>query len=70
MNSLKPELLREAIDDSGITMTNMAKKIGISRESLYNKLEKKSEFSVSEINSIQQILHLSNSARDVIFFGK
>ena len=51
-------------------MTNMAKKIGISRESLYNKLEKKSEFSVSEINSIQQILHLTNSARDVIFFGK
>lgn len=70
MNSLKPELLRKAIDDSGITMTNMAKKIGISRESLYNKLEKKSEFSVSEINSIQQILHLTNSARDVIFFGK
>lgn len=69
MNSLNSIKLREYISDSGITMTAIARKMGISRESLYNKVDKKTEFSVSEINKLTGILGLNPSDRDCIFFG-
>ena len=69
MNSLNAKELKKVIKTSGITMTSIAERIGITRETLYNKMEKKSEFSASEICAIQSILGISNAERDAIFFG-
>lgn len=64
------ELLKEKIDDSGMTMVALAKKSGILRETLYNRLNKKGEFTASEIVSLTECLHLSTDDRENIFFTK
>ena len=63
------ELLRTTIDKSGISLTFIAEKMNISRESLYNKLSGSTEFKVSEITGLAGILRLSNKKRDNIFFS-
>ena len=70
MNSLNTVRLRSAIDESGITITALAKKMGISRESLYNKIDRKTEFTASEIGIVSNALHLTSESRDAIFFGE
>ena len=69
MNSLNSNSLKKAIEDSGMTMTALARIIGISRESLYNKVDRRTEFTASEICRMSNALHLSNESRDAIFFG-
>lgn len=64
------ELLREKMTDSGMTVTAIARKSGILRETLYNRLNGKSEFSASEIVSLTNVLHMSKEERDEIFFGE
>lgn len=63
-------MLRAKIQDSGMTLTAIAKKSGINRETLYNKLNGTSDFKASEIMGISETLRLSNSERDRIFFTK
>ena len=64
------KLLNQAIVDSGITITALAKKVGIKRATLYNKLNGKSEFTGTEIVKLTDVLHLSDDLRDQIFLGK
>lgn len=64
------EKLDNAISKSGITITAIAIKLGITRECFYKKLNNKTEFKASEIASMQNILGLSNEERDAIFFAK
>lgn len=64
------KLLSEKIYNSGISISFIARKIGISREGLYKKLHNQTEFKASEISCIKEILHLSNQERDEIFFAK
>ena len=61
-------MLSEVISDSGITITAIARKLGITREGFYKKLNNETEFKASEIVSMQNILGLSNKKRDAIFF--
>ena len=68
MTDLK--LLRERIEDSGITMTALAKKAGITRVTLYNRFNGKGDFTASEMVAIADMLHLTNKERDNIFFAK
>ncbi len=63
------QLLDEKIKDSGMTITAIAKKSGILRATLYNKKSGKSEFSASEITKLTEVLHLSKSEREKIFFA-
>jgi len=67
---LNVKLLQEVVSESGISITNIAKKMKLSREGLYQKLSGKTEFKVSEIEAITAILHLDNRRRDSIFFEK
>ncbi len=60
--------LKNVIESKGISMTFIAKKIGISRESLYNKVQGKTEFKASEIVKISSLLSLTNKEREMIFF--
>lgn len=62
------ELLKKKISESGISISHIAKKIGISREGLYKKINNISEFKASEIFAIKEILNLSAEERDDIFF--
>lgn len=63
------EILRKKIDASGITYTAVAEKIGVSRETLYNRLGEKSEFKASEIASLTDMLRLKKAEQDAIFFS-
>ena len=62
-------MLNEEIVDSGITITAIARKLGITREGLYKKINNETEFKASEILSMQKILNLTNKKRDSIFFA-
>lgn len=63
------EALKDRMDDSGMTMTAIANKSGISRVTLYNKLDGRGEFKVSEISALCRVLHMSDLERDSIFFN-
>ena len=62
--------LKKKIDDSGMTMTAIAKKSGIARETLYNRLDNVGEFTASEIVGLSHALSLTKHERDVIFLNK
>lgn len=64
------KMLSDEITDSGMTITAIAKKIGITREGFYKKLNNETEFKASEISALQKILRLTNKKRDKIFFAK
>ena len=64
------ELLRETIDNSGISIIFIANKMGVFRESVYNKLSGTTKFKVSEITSISQALNLDDKKRNAIFLNK
>lgn len=63
------ECLKEKIKDSGMTMVAVAKKSGILRETLYNRLNGVGEFTASEIVSLAKTLGLSKEERDNIFLS-
>lgn len=60
-------LLNEKIQESGMTVVSIARKTGLSRETIYNRLKGKGEFTASEIVSLTDVLHLSKADRDDIF---
>lgn len=61
------EKLREVINSSGITITALSGRLGISRGSLYKKLEN-GDFKVSEARKLGKIFRLSNEEMLAIFF--
>ena len=63
------ELLRQKMKDSGMSMTAIAKKSGILRETLYNRLNGIGEFTASEIVGLTEALHLTTDEREKIFFA-
>ena len=64
------DLLNKRIRDSGMTITAIAEKSGILRETLYNKLNGSVDFKASEILRISKTLNLSIEDRDSIFFAE
>lgn len=68
MTDLK--LLKRRIDESGMTMVAISQKTGILRETLYNRLNGKGEFTASEIVALSKVLTLSTVERSEIFFGE
>lgn len=62
------DLLKKKIFESGMTVTAIARKTGILRETLYNRM-KSGNFRSSEIVILTKVLHLSLNERDNIFFA-
>lgn len=62
--------LRQKINDCGISITFIADKCGITRETLYNRFKGKGEFTVSEVVALTELLHLSKEERDEIFLRR
>ena len=63
-------LLEMVITRSQISKRDLAKKLGISEQGLYNKLNGISEFNASEIRTLTDELSLSAQEREDIFFAK
>lgn len=63
-------MLKNHIDDSGMTMVAVAEKSGIKRETLYNRLNGIGEFTASEISGLRSALRLSSKQSEQIFFTK
>lgn len=61
------EKLKEKIKDSGMTVTAIAEKSNMLRETLYNRLDGRGEFKASEIVSLSDTLRLTKSEREDIF---
>lgn len=63
------ELLKQVIEESGVTITWLANKVGCSRPRIYKILDG-GETTASEIQSISNALKLTDSTRNKIFFAK
>lgn len=61
------DLLREFIDRSDISLTNIAKRLGITYVALNNKLKGKYAFSLDESLQLKRILDLTQSEWDAVF---
>ncbi|MBQ8697931.1 MAG: hypothetical protein IJ521_02885, partial [Schwartzia sp.] len=59
----------QKIDESGLKIYFIAKKIGISYQGLLNKMRNESEFKASEIQALSEILRLSAEEKMKIFFA-
>lgn len=68
--NIDTELLAKAIDASGIKSSHFADTLGISRQSFNNKCRGKSQFKLSEVYVMGDLLKLSNEKKDEIFFPK
>lgn len=63
-------LLNAKINEMKIPITSIADKMGISRHTLYSKLDGKRSFKIDEVQKICDILKLTNRERTQIFFDK
>ena len=61
------ELFRKKIRETGVTISFVAEKSGILRETLYNRMAS-GEFKASEITELTKVLRLTKEERDKIFF--
>lgn len=61
--------LNSKIDEIDIPIATIANKMGISRQSLYLKLNGRREFKTSEMLKICEILRLTIEERNHIFFA-
>lgn len=63
------ELLSKLIKDSGLKLQFIAEKMGISRSSLNNKIQNRTEFRTGEIESLCSILGINTiEERHRVFF--
>lgn len=63
------ELLKCKIHESGMTMTAIAEKSGVLRETIYNRMNGKGDFTASEIVRLSKTLRLTKPERDKIFLS-
>lgn len=61
------ERLSAIIEDSGMTITAIASKAGITRTTLYSRLNGIGDWKVKEMKGITKVLRLTKAERDEIF---
>ena len=64
------ELLRTYIQDSGLKISSLAAKIGMTRQSLHAKLRGNRSFTQSEIMALKIALHMDDDDFIRIFFAE
>lgn len=65
------ELLRAKIQESGLKLSHIAKRLGLTPYGLANKINNRTEFKPSEIELLCEILFIPDTAeRFAIFFAK
>lgn len=66
---LNTQLLDEHIESSGLKLGYIVEKLGLSRNGFDKKRKGKTQFRVAEIYVISDLLKLSDSERNDIFFA-
>ncbi len=61
------EYLNSRINEIKIPITTIAKRMGISRQSLYLKIKGEREFKISEISKLCDILRLTGEEKSLVF---
>lgn len=61
------KLLKELIKRSGISFTNVAKRLGITYIALNNKLKGKYAFTLEEALQLKKMLNLTQTEWDAVF---
>lgn len=65
------EMLKEVIDKSGLKVGFIAEFVGISRQSLWNKINNQSSFNQYEIEKMCDILKITSlKQKEAIFFAR
>ena len=64
------QALRNSIEKAGLKYKFIAEKMGLSTYGLQLKIENDSEFKVSEVDKLAELLNLSIYEKDAIFFAK
>ena len=65
------EQLKKAINDSGLKINFIAKYVGISRTSLWKKINNGAAFNQYEIDKLCAVLDINDlEAKETIFFAK
>ncbi len=62
--------LKGKVAEQGLTLTALAKEIGLDYSSLYRRLEGQVSFTVSDVEKITKVLHLRDEDIVNIFFAK
>lgn len=62
------EALQARVKESGIPISFIARKMGVTRPTLVNKLKGKTDFTAADIISISETLRLTRDERDALFF--
>jgi predicted transcriptional regulator len=68
-DKMNNELLVRIIDSKGLKKQFIAKQLGVRRETLYNKLTGKTDFTATEIKLLAKLLSLSQKDVQQIFFS-
>lgn len=62
------KLLGEVIEDRGLKLGYIAEQLGLSSQGFRKKIKNESEFKVSEVASLKEILSLTEAEVQQIFF--
>lgn len=62
------ELLKDKVNESGMTVTAICEKTGMLRQTYYSRL-KNPEFTIHEVDALRRVLHLSAADVRRIFFA-
>lgn len=63
------ELIKK-IESKGISIVNLAKKIGVNPSTIYRRLSNPNTFTIREVNCIVKLLCLSSAEAVAIFFDE
>lgn len=64
------KMLQDKMQKNGYTLESLAAEMNLSRTGLFNKIHNLSEFRVSEINKLSELLQLKKTEMTNIFFAK
>jgi len=67
---LNKELLRETIEGSGYKLIFIASKLDVTYQGLLNKLNGITEFKLSEVRTLCDLLNIDNQTKEDIFFNQ
>ena len=63
------KMLQSTISSSGYKLSFVAKKLGITYQALFNKINNNSEFKATEIFALSELLKLNAEQQKNIFFA-
>lgn len=67
---MNKELLRETIEGSGYKLIFIASKLDVTYQGLLNKLNGITEFKLSEVRTLCDLLNIDNHKKEDIFFNQ